>query len=223
MYVLPMPSPRGSWLTRRFFFPAVYDVLSSLGLLNKHAKLLFLGLDNAGKTTLLHMLKVRQQSCHPPTGPRASRRRRTGRSGGTPRSESALPTNRVYRLPRRIKKGREEEKNNNKQQRADQTCVHRTTGLPSSSLPSTPVSSPISEEHDMFCIHMARLADAANIASEELAIGNVRFTTFDLGGHQQGTGSNSSYTLLHPDIQRVPFPNPPRNALDIKLWVRTGH
>jgi len=50
-----------------FLYNWVFGVLNYLGLYNKKANILFLGLDNAGKTTLLHMLRDDKIIAHEPT------------------------------------------------------------------------------------------------------------------------------------------------------------
>ncbi len=50
-----------------YFISPIYNVLSYVGLYRKSAKILFLGLDNAGKTTLLRRMKDNIVGVYEPT------------------------------------------------------------------------------------------------------------------------------------------------------------
>ncbi|GFX81539.1 GTP-binding protein SAR1b [Trichonephila clavipes] len=115
-----------------FIFDWFAGVLSFLGLYRKSAKLIFLGLDNAGKTTLLGMLK-------------------------DDRMTQPIPT----LHPRLWKKS-------GKLLFLGLDNAGKTTLL-----------------HMLKDDRMAQHVPTLHPTSEELAIGNMRFTTFDLGGHHQ--------------------------------------
>lgn len=139
-----------------------------LGLMNKNAKILFLGLDNAGKT-----VRIERVVCWAIRLAHIS-----SRCSMLISLISCLCVTR----------------------RRCCTCLRTIVSLLFSLLSTrvsqaTLLSGPLCHQDQPSspgCSVLTRVASPVRSASEELAIGNVKFTTYDLGGHQQGWSLPSS-------------------------------
>lgn len=149
--------------------PAPRSRPARAGLYQKNAKILFLGLDNAGKTTLMHMLTHDKLSVHQPTTHPGEQPRLAASS-----HRWALSPN--LHSPKRI------------------TCIAPCVAIVSASVasdahPPSPHRPPL----------LPACVPCASAGQEELVIGNVRFKAFDLGGHETGACARTrAETLAGP-------------------------
>eukprot|EP01048_Picozoa_sp_COSAG05_P003777 COSAG05_NODE_182_length_14772_cov_42.430655_10_plen_321_part_00 len=126
---------------QRLIYKNVVVLAFVAGLAHKNAKILFLGLDNAGKTTLLHRLKDDRIAQHNPT-----------------QHPSAPP-------------------------------------YAPSTRPTLVIKNPLLQ---------IGLTGRVSAAMEELTIGNIKFRTFDLGGHTVARRVWSDYfQQVHPKLSRL--------------------
>lgn len=138
------------WTISNIFF---FFLFWSPGLYKKSGKLVFLGLDNAGKTTLLHMLKDDRLGQHVPT----------------------LHPSELVLLS------------------LTRPCLHMLTQLGFERLFMQKPQKMVFTwkcwcKSEFQWYTQSWFAGMLGFsASEELTIAGMTFTTFDLGGHQQGT------------------------------------
>jgi hypothetical protein len=145
-----------------------HPVRARAGLYQKNAKILFLGLDNAGKTTLMHMLTHDKLSVHQPTThPGAWARRRV------PRRCGRRCWQRRVAAPDRVGLVLAGRRRREATGRVRRHASHLSRPLPS--------------------LRFATRPPPAAAGQEELVIGNVRFKAFDLGGHETARKLWSSY------------------------------
>ncbi|THG09574.1 hypothetical protein TEA_022244 [Camellia sinensis var. sinensis] len=170
-----------------FLFDWFYGILASLGLWQKEAKILFLGLDNAGKTTLLHMLKD-EHACYKPQNLLITAAgvlkisvvlaslpcRKTSSTASAPNHlrNSGIHFPGSSPLPRlRRHKGRR--------------LVLRCHPLPlAATLTHWELKNTQTQGASTISWRLVQHQPTQYPTSEELSIGKIKFKAFDLGGHQ---------------------------------------